>query len=331
MVDNKNFNEKQLKDKIKSYNRQRIGIAIPIVIITAILLLFPSLGNEALPTRFAVLCSALLILSSLLFVLPGRNAVLLFFAATAIVTVQFVYKQIHPQSFVILILINTCVLGVSRKIAHNFIRAAIHEIETLSHLEIEATTDNLTQLLNRNGLEQALPTAWAFCKRKKKNVGFLLIDIDYFKSYNDTLGHLKGDDILKQIAHSIKICFKRETDIIGRIGGDEFLIFLQDIDNDHIVEMAQNLLSSLSSLKVKACPGSYKCLSVSIGIETGIPQTGDSLKEFYNRADMALYHAKKSGRNCISYNNVIIRNHAEQAQCNDMPATGHLRADLVRR
>ena len=142
---------------------------------------------------------------------------------------------------------------------------------------------------------------------------------------------LKGDDILKQIAHSIKICFKRETDIVGRIGGGEFLIFLQDIDNDHIVEMAQNLLSSLSSLKVKACPGSYKCLSVSIGIETGIPQTGDSLKEFYNRADMALYHAKKSGRNCISYNDVIIRNHAEQAQCNDMPATGHLRADLVRR
>lgn len=174
MVDNKNFNEKQLKDKIKSYNRQRIGIAIPIVIITAILLLFPSLGNEALPTRFAVLCSALLILSSLLFVLPGRNAVLLFFMATAIVTVQFVYKQIHPQSFVILILINSCTLLISGKIAHNFIQAAINEIETLSHLEIEATTDSLTQLLNRNGLEQALSTAWAFCKRKKKNVGFLL-------------------------------------------------------------------------------------------------------------------------------------------------------------
>ena len=96
-------------------------------------------------------------------------------------------------------------------------------------------------------------------------------------------------------------------------------------------EMAQNLLSSLSSLKVKACPGSYKCLSVSIGIETGIPQTGDSLKKFYNRADMALYHAKKSGRNCISYNDVIIRNHTEQAQCNGMTAEGTLTENFARR
>ncbi|HCA29392.1 MAG TPA: hypothetical protein DEP23_07430, partial [Ruminococcaceae bacterium] len=123
----------------------------------------------------------------------------------------------------------------------------------------------------------------------------------------------------------------RETDIIGRIGGDEFLIFLQDIDNDHIVEMAQNLLSSLSSFKVKACPGSYKCLSVSIGIETGIPQTGDSLKEFYNRADMALYHAKKSGRNCISYDNVIIKNPNERVWQNESSALKNLVAECARK
>jgi diguanylate cyclase (GGDEF)-like protein len=107
---------------------------------------------------------------------------------------------------------------ISGKISHNFIQAAINEIETLSHLEIEATTDSLTQLLNRNGLEQALSTAWAFCKRKKKNVGFLLIDIDYFKSYNDTLGHLKGDDILNKL-RTDEICFKKKTDIIGESAG----------------------------------------------------------------------------------------------------------------
>lgn len=327
-MDKKNYVEQQIRDKVKGYNRRRIGIAIPIVIMTAFLLIVPSLGNEALSIRFSVLCSVLLLFSFLLFVFSDRNATLIFLAATIIVAVLLVYKQIPPESFFILVLINVGAFLLSRKNAHDFIQAATNEIETLNHLKIEATTDSLTQLLNRNGLEQAVSTAWAFCKREKKNVGLLLIDVDYFKSYNDTLGHLKGDDILKQVAHNIKTCFKRETDIIGRIGGDEFLIFLSDTGNDHIVKMAQLLLSTLTGLKIKACTGSFHYLSISIGMKTGIPQADDSLIDFCNRVDRALYHAKKSGRNCISYNRVIIRNHTEQSRGNVVDgviATGNLR------
>lgn len=96
-MDNKNFIEQQVKEKIKDYNRQRIGIGILIVIIMAVLLLFPALGNEALSIRFAVLCSALFISFSLLFVLSGKSTTLLFLAATTIVAVLLVYKQIHLE------------------------------------------------------------------------------------------------------------------------------------------------------------------------------------------------------------------------------------------
>lgn len=121
---------------------------------------------------------------------------------------------------------------------------------------------------------------------------------------------MEGDNILKQVADSIKMCFKRETDIISRFGGEEFLIFLSDIDDDHIVEMAQFLSSTITNLKIKTTAENNPCdfLSVSIGVAMGIPQPNDLLTDFYIRVDQALYHAKKSGRNCISFSGKIIRN-----------------------
>lgn len=331
-MNNKKIIEQQIRDKVKSYNSRRIGIAISMVIITAALLLFPAFGNEALYIRLAVCCSVLFLLFSSLFVISGRNAILLFLTVTTIAAILLVYNHIHPKSFFILVLINAGALWVSMKISNDFIQTAANEIETLNCLKKEATTDSLTQLLNRNGLEQAISTAWAFCKREKKNMGFLLADIDYFKSYNDTLGHLKGDDILRQIANNMKAYCKRETDIIGRIGGDEFLVFLPDADNDYIIKIAQDILSMLARMNVKASAGTCPHLSVSIGVETGIPKADNSLTDLKNRVDQALYHAKRSGRNCISYNGAIIRNYTEQSRGNVVDSTtaiGNLRTGFA--
>jgi diguanylate cyclase (GGDEF)-like protein len=145
--------------------------------------------------------------------------------------------------------------------------------------------------------------------RDKKKAGVILADIDYFKSYNDTLGHPEGDHILKQVADSIKSCFRRETDIIGRIGGDEFLIFLSEVNDDRILEMAQSLSSSIINLKVTTAseknPGDF--LSVSIGVATSTPQPDDLLVDLYKTVDKALYRAKRGGRNCISFHDKIIQ------------------------
>ena len=220
--------------------------------------------------------------------------------------------------FLVLTLINTCAFLKSKKVNSDFIQSLTDEIETINRLKIEATTDILTQLLNRNGFEQAIETAWTFCKRNEKYCSFLMIDIDHFKSYNDALGHLEGDNILKQVADSIKRCFKRETDIISRFGGEEFLIFLSDIDDVHVVDMAKLLSSTITNLKIKSTtvnnPNEF--LSVSIGIVTSMPHADDRPIDLYKQVDNALYHAKTSGRDCISFNGNIIKNKPSNSQNN---------------
>lgn len=319
MTNNKNRVEQQVKNKIKAYNKQRIAMAIAIVILLIMLLLCPIMGYDIFPIRFSILSSTLFLFCSLFFVLSDRCALLLFLLSIIIAASLLLFEQKYFALFLILILINASIFFISRKTASTFIKSATNEIETINRLKIEATTDRLTHLLNRNGLEQALGTAWVFCKRDKKNVGFLLVDIDYFKSYNDTLGHLEGDNILKQVADSIKMCFKRETDIISRFGGEEFLIFLSDIDDDHIVEMAKFLSSTITNLRIKTTAENNPCdfLSVSIGVATGIPEPNDLLTDFYIRVDQALYHAKKSGRNCISFSGNIIRNFTSSPENNE--------------
>ena len=211
--------------------------------------------------------------------------------------------------FLILFLINTAAVFLSSITGKAIIRSFSNDIKEINRLRTEATTDALTHLLNRNGLEQAAGTAWAFCKRDMKKVGVILADIDYFKSYNDTLGHSEGDNILRRVADSIKSCFRRETDIIGRIGGDEFLIFLPEMNDDRVLEMAQSLSTSIINLKVKTAleNNSGDFLSISIGVATSTPQQDDLLIDLYKTADEALYRAKRAGRNCISFHDKIIQ------------------------
>jgi len=309
MVDNESRKEQQVKDKIKSLNKQRATLPIVFIIFVGILVFSPAAETEALSVRLSVSCSAILLLCSAAFVLSFRGSLLLLIAATSIITVLHGMGQIRFELFLILFLINIGTFFISSTTGKAIIRSFTNEIDETNRLKIEATIDSLTQLLNRNGLEQAAGTTWALCKRDKKNVGVILADIDYFKSYNDTLGHPEGDNILKQVAESIKSCFRRDTDIISRIGGDEFLIFLSDINDDHVLEMAQSLSSSIINLKVKAASEYNPCdfLSISMGIATSLPQTDDLLIDLYKTVDEALYSAKKAGRNRISFNEKIIQ------------------------
>lgn len=309
MADYEIRTEKQVKDKIKAFNKQRAGLFIAFIILIGILVFSPATEAEALPGRLSVFCSATFLLCGAALVLTFRGSLLLLFAATGIPAVLLSLSQIRFELFLILLLTNVGTVFIASITGKAITRSFTNAIEEINRLKTEATTDALTHLLNRNGLEQAVGIAWAICKRDKKKVGVILADIDYFKSYNDTLGHPEGDNILRQVADSIKNCFRRETDIIGRIGGDEFLIFLPDINDDRVLGMAQSLSSSIINLKVTTAsennPRDF--LSVSIGIATSTPQPDDLLISLYKAVDKALYHAKRAGRNCISFHDKIIQ------------------------
>jgi len=309
MADHESRIGQQVKVKIRSFNKQRAKLPIVFIIFNGLMVFSPVAGTEALPVRLSVFCSAFSLLCGAAFVLSFRDLLLLLIVTTGIPAVLLGLDQIRFELFLILLLINVGIVFVSGLTSKAIIRSFTNEIEEINCLKTEAITDALTHLLNRNGFEQAAETAWAFCKRDMKKVGIILADIDYFKSYNDTLGHPEGDNILRKVADSIKSCFRRETDIIGRIGGDEFLILLPDASDARILEMAQSLSSSIINLKVTTAlensPGDF--LSVSIGVATSLPKPDDLLVDLYKTVDKALYRAKRAGRNCISFHDKLIQ------------------------
>lgn len=309
MADHESRIEQQVKVKIKAFNKQRAGLSIVFIIFIGILFFPPAAEAEALPVRLSVLGSVILLLCGTALVLSFRDLLSLFIVTTGIPAVLLGFGQIRFELFLILLLINVGIVFTANITGKAITRSFTNEIEEINRLKTEAITDALTHLLNRNGLEQAVGIAWALCKRDKKKVGVILADIDYFKSYNDTLGHPEGDNILRQVADSIKSCFRRETDILSRIGGDEFLIFLPDVNDDCVLEMAQSLSSSIINLKVTTTSENNSCnfLSVSIGAATSAPQPDDLLIDLYKTADEALYHAKSAGRNCISFHDKMIQ------------------------
>ena len=162
--------------------------------------------------------------------------------------------------------------------------------------------DPLTGLYNRRGLETRANAIWPYCERNKISVGILAVDIDYFKKYNDAFGHPQGDECLKMVAQVLKESAQRSTDIVTRTGGEEFIIFIQDADEQNIVQLA---LKIRRNLEAKAIPHAYmgvsKYVTVSIGTATFVPGYGRTFEKLYEEADKALYAAKNNGRNCIVY------------------------------
>lgn len=163
-----------------------------------------------------------------------------------------------------------------------------------AQLELMATTDELTGLLNRREIMRILEIEIARVSRQSTPLSIMMLDLDHFKSINDNFGHQVGDATLKTAADSFGILL-RKTDFIGRIGGEEFLIVLPDTDINDAYELAERIRQVLEQHTVQA-PSVPAC-TASIGIAQCQP--ADNLNSLIQRADEALYKAKADGRNCV--------------------------------
>lgn len=171
---------------------------------------------------------------------------------------------------------------------------------------ISADMDPLTGLANRRGLDRKAAVLWPYCARTQTNVGLIEIDIDFFKKYNDRFGHPAGDKCLKEVAHAIKNAAKRNVDITARTGGEEFIIFVQNMTEAELVEFAMKVRKNVADLKIAhAYAGVSEYVTVSMGIAYGVPGEDYAFDDMYEEADRALYKAKNSGRNCIVCGNRV--------------------------
>lgn len=159
-----------------------------------------------------------------------------------------------------------------------------------------ASRDGLTQLYNKVGTERLIKE-WLHSDSSKAGGVFMMMDVDYFKQINDTYGHAVGDRVLYKVGHLLKSSF-RENDVVGRIGGDEFLIFMEGVTSEEFaVRRMENLQQYLRELPMEELEGHM--LTCSMGAAFA-PKDGTTFEELYKHADEALYVTKRNGRNGFS-------------------------------
>lgn len=173
--------------------------------------------------------------------------------------------------------------------------------ETNEQLRQLSVIDGLTGLLNRRRFDEILAEEWLRASREKKPLSLLMIDIDHFKEYNDTYGHLMGDSALRKVAKSLAESTQRHIDRLARYGGEEFVAILPDTDLDGALKVAEKMRQTISRLKTEHLGSSTSStLSVSIGVSSVVPSGNHSQLTLIQQADSALYEAKESGRNrCV--------------------------------
>ena len=173
------------------------------------------------------------------------------------------------------------------------------ELETLKkQLEEYSYQDGLTGIANRRFFEDSYQREWLNAQREQQPLTLMLLDIDYFKQYNDYNGHILGDACLKQIAQLLKKSVSRPRDLVARFGGEEFVLILPDTTQASAIEVVERILQSIRTADI--CHSSSPLdqrLSVSLGVKTIIPTQKNDKMTFLNEVDQNLYLAKEQGRN----------------------------------
>ncbi|MGD8926552.1 MAG: GGDEF domain-containing protein, partial [Thioalkalispiraceae bacterium] len=172
--------------------------------------------------------------------------------------------------------------------------------EANEKLELIANQDALTGLYNRRYFNNTLQNEIRRAQRHHAPLSLLMCDIDYYKNYNDTYGHIAGDKCLQTIANLIKKHFQRASDLVARYGGEEFCIILPDIDAPQASLLSEQLLKVVSQQQIQHESSPIAdFVTISIGLVTGLDAERCDTISLLEHADKALYLAKKSGRNRI--------------------------------
>ena len=169
-------------------------------------------------------------------------------------------------------------------------------------LERLALLDGLTEIPNRRCFDVTLEKELRRKKRDGSLLSLVILDIDYFKKYNDTYGHAAGDTCLRQVAGAMKECIKRGSDFAARYGGEEFAIILPGTDGNGAMTIAEKVRHSVAALDIRhAASDVAGHVTVSLGVATVFEDQDVSPVDLINAADAALYQAKEMGRNRVNF------------------------------
>lgn len=180
-----------------------------------------------------------------------------------------------------------------RKEAEDRLQIAYNELEAL------AAVDPLTAVANRRHFDAVLDAEWKRAVRNGTTISMLLIDVDFFKNFNDIYGHIAGDDCLRDIASTVSQCTRRSTDLVARFGGEEFAVVLPETDEAGAAALAERIRVAVHSHGVRHAGNTHGVITISIGCASMVPTRASSTLALIEAADKALYRGKSIGRNVI--------------------------------
>jgi diguanylate cyclase (GGDEF)-like protein len=181
-----------------------------------------------------------------------------------------------------------------------------HQLQTANQeLQRLASVDGLTQVANRRCFDDRLNAEWQRLTREQAPLSLILCDIDCFKLYNDTHGHLAGDDALRQVARAIMRATERSSNLVARYGGEEFAVILPETNREGAIALVEVIQDNVVALQlVHPHSRASQLVTLSFGIATIIPHSQSSPASLIAAADQGLYQAKAQGKNCAVYREV---------------------------
>lgn len=184
---------------------------------------------------------------------------------------------------------------------------AIIKIRVKNHMDLKLKSDkleelsmidSLTNIPNRRFFNETFEKKYREILRDKRSLALIMIDVDFFKLYNDNYGHWQGDECLRKVAQTLRKNLKRPTDTVSRYGGEEFVVLLKDIDRDGAKKVVQSLIDAVANLKIEhKYSTAAEFVTISAGLSIKESDEDISKEDLLKIADNELYRAKESGRN----------------------------------
>ncbi len=185
-------------------------------------------------------------------------------------------------------------------IIHVRIRLHLENRRQRRELERLACTDLMTGLANRARFDEMLEMEWLRHRRQGQVLSLVMMDVDYFKKYNDHYGHCAGDDCLRGVARALLGGLRRPMDLLARYGGEEFVALLPQVDDQGVLHIAEKLRASVAALKLPhAQSDTAEHVTISLGCATMVPHASQQPRTLVEAADRMLYQAKAQGRNQV--------------------------------
>jgi len=167
------------------------------------------------------------------------------------------------------------------------------------HLEELASLDGLTGLANRRGFDRQLERLWQQAAERQQPLALMMIDIDHFKLFNDRYGHVAGDTCLRAVGETLSLVTLEEAVVVARYGGEEFALLLPGLHVERTIALAEEARQSIVDLFIAHAESPCGQVTISVGVESLVPQTGQAPADLVEAADRALYEAKRRGRNTV--------------------------------